>query len=587
MSRTLPDAVTVTVEQIRAANADAVVFHVSPNVADGMEQPLLIAGERLETDGRPEEALVLLLLSVATTFWLNLDKPKAALVSRGHLGTMRFIGPEDLTAGHLDVLTSVLPELTNHELRARVADLLWQQRKKKRIDDVRSAIVDYLASAKALEHDEHWPNPFRRVRRAWQLARSIGASHATELAPVDEYAMDLFRRLGDTSPFYFLEALGDLLLETNRTPDEQNAIAEQLERAAEAAASAGDPLRARRYYHAAVKWRRRLGQEEALRRLGLAAGETYVTEAMTRDATVRAILLASAVLALRDAGAAPERLAEVRRVQAEAAKAGVSEMKMVTATIDVADIVKRTQERVRGKSLEEALRVLALGNGIAKVADLRTVVTERMDAAPLRHLFRSTTVDHQGRVVGARGAALSRDPAEAEEALIAEMTREAMLQQQLIARAFVRPVLEIIEREHHVGLREMLEFVIDRPFVPRGRELIFAKGLLYGFNDDFGSAVSLLIPQVENGLRNLLVHAGEHPYAQGTGGVQDFWDLNRVIDHPKLLDIVGEDQVFDLRGLLVARSERTCAITSRMVWSASTRLRATSRSICGGGRCLS
>lgn len=90
--------------------------------------------------------------------------------------------------------------------------------------------------------------------------------------------------------------------------------------------------------------------------------------------------------------------------------------------------------------------------------------------------------------------------------------------------------------------------------MPRGRELIFAKGLLHGFHDDLASAVSVLIPQVENGLGSLLLVAGEHPYAQDTDGIQDYSDLNRVIDHPTLLEVLGPHQVFDLRGLLVARS---------------------------------
>jgi hypothetical protein len=99
---------------------------------------------------------------------------------------------------------------------------------------------------------------------------------------------------------------------------------------------------------------------------------------------------------------------------------------------------------------------------------------------------------------------------------------------------------EAILRDISAG--ELYEFVVDRPFVPPGRELVFAKALLHGFEDDFASFVTMLVPQVENSLRHLLVLGGVHPYKQDADGVQDAWNLNRIMDDAVLEQILGPDE---------------------------------------------
>jgi hypothetical protein len=546
-----PEPILLTAHQIHNARADAVAAGVVPHRIDEMQRPLLAAAEGFEASGSEVEASVLLLLSGIAGFFLNLDEPKAPLRSAGHFDTVRFVGPEDLSDEHLEMLAAIRDQLTDSELVARISDLLWQRRKNRDIADARTALSAYLTAAKEHEVDDQWPHPFRRLQRAHQLAR-IFRPGSVEYATVDEYAMDLIGRLGDAHDSFHVEALADLLLEAERTPAESAAIAGQAERLARSIEEA-EPMRARRYYAVAAKWYRRLKQDDDVARVDLAGAETYVTEALTREPMVRGMLLGNAVIALRNAKAPAERVLDVRRMQAEAAEAGVREMKVVQGEIDISDIVAKSQSRARGLAPERALLNLALGTGIAKVADLRKTVEEQMQVAPLRHLFASTTVDARGRVLGFHGAALSKDPAEAEKAITAQMARQSMLQQQLIVRGFVRPFLDVLLTEHRIDLRELVDFVTDRPFVPKGRELMFARGLLYGFEDDFSSAAAVLVPQVEHALRTLLVHAGELPYKQDAAGVQDFWDLNRVLHHATLEAVLGSDQVFDLRSLLVSR----------------------------------
>ena len=158
------------------------------------------------------------------------------------------------------MLAAIRAELTDSELVARISDLLWQRREKRDIGDARTALTSYLTAAKEHEADDQWPHAFRRLRRAHQLAR-IFRPGSVEYAAVDDYAMDLLGRLGDTHDSFHVEALADLLLETERTPAESAAIAGQAERLARSI-DAAEPMRARRYYAVAAKWYRRLKQDD-------------------------------------------------------------------------------------------------------------------------------------------------------------------------------------------------------------------------------------------------------------------------------------------------------------------------------------
>ncbi len=95
--------------------------------------------------------------------------------------------------------------------------------------------------------------------------------------------------------------------------------------------------------------------------------------------------------------------------------------------------------------------------------------------------------------------------------------------------------------------------VINNPFIPPGREMIYARGLLEGLRGDFLVSTHLLIPQIEHSIRYLMEQQGCIVSGLDDRGVQDEHNINVLIRRPELVEILGEDIVFDLKGLLVHR----------------------------------
>ncbi|WP_425487787.1 DUF4209 domain-containing protein [Microbulbifer rhizosphaerae] len=75
-----------------------------------------------------------------------------------------------------------------------------------------------------------------------------------------------------------------------------------------------------------------------------------------------------------------------------------------------------------------------------------------------------------------------------------------------------------------------------------------------GLTRDFVTATSLLIPLLENSLRHVLKGAGERVSTLTPAGVQEVLRIGALLDHPKTLEIFGEDTVQDLKGILIDRT---------------------------------
>jgi hypothetical protein len=163
-------------------------------------------------------------------------------------------------------------------------------------------------------------------------------------------------------------------------------------------------------------------------------------------------------------------------------------------------------------------------------------------------------LDEQGRVIG-RKPGIGLNEEEIEEATRLEMFRYARYQQQCFAEVIVQHAIEQINLEHQVGLGDILPIVTDNPFVPPNREYLYAKGLYAGLTGDLVVAAHLLVPQIEHSLRHILVLKGISVSGIDQYGIQEEYPLGVILHkyRAELEHILGENIVFDLRGLLVER----------------------------------
>ena len=119
-----------------------------------------------------------------------------------------------------------------------------------------------------------------------------------------------------------------------------------------------------------------------------------------------------------------------------------------------------------------------------------------------------------------------------------------------MVHARIEPAWRQILQEHYVRAQDLAPFVANNPFVPEGRESLFARGLHAGLEGEFVVAVHLLVPQLENSVRHVLTQHGLITSSLDKG-IQEVHLLGSMLCRPEMDDIFGEDITFDLKGLLV------------------------------------
>lgn len=212
--------------------------------------------------------------------------------------------------------------------------------------------------------------------------------------------------------------------------------------------------------------------------------------------------------------------------------------------IDISHFVKEAQEKVKGKEIHDALFTLAIEMGSSTpVSYIQTQVQEYSEKFIMRHLFPTIVINEMGKVTAK------------ESSLRDQMFREAVYHQQMQTQAVIEPARYQINLEHNVRISDFFPLVANNPFVPQGREYIYARGLHAGLIGDFLLAAHLLPPQIEHSIRCILYQRGFITSGLNDQGIQDEHNINTFFRQreSELVQIFGEDLTFDLQGLLVQK----------------------------------
>ncbi len=477
---------------------------------------------------------------------------------------------QNLTDEHLDFLAEIARDISDPELQARVADILWVRRRGQGgYQMAQLAVTAYLQSAVDLEDpDKELENCslyVERIKRSLQLAHKI--RYQTE-AIITQIDADLDRYNGE-DPSWLSAKLMELLQEYKLgDPTKYAALAEK---AATLAESAHDWDRARAYWEIKARWHLIEKDGEKERAASMLAAETYVKEA--EDALKQNNLpymtasdyLQRAVEAFRrirgtkeDKADAKARAEEVHKLLIQYQQESLKEFVDISQEVDISDEVEKARTHVKGKEFQDALFALALLGTSPRVSYLRQRVQEMARKAPLSHLSPAVMMNEKGKVVAHRSTSvLSSDPNEAEAATRFEMYWFAVEYQRLQALAFIEPARYQINLEHSVRVKDLLPIVSNSPFVPPEREYLFAKGLYAGLTGDFFTSTHILIPQIENSVRYLLEKRGAITSGRDDRGIQNEHYLTSTLyprNYPEITSIFDEDTLLDLQGLLVEHS---------------------------------
>ena len=482
-----------------------------------------------------------LILATLMTGWLKLDSPDNP-----------FPNIDRFNDAHLNFFSEIIDEVSDDEIKSRMADVLWLRTKNHKMAHI--AVESYLNSAKTLEDFEHWTHTQKRIERALQLASMLGRKGEFYSKVLDRIS-DLLDRCNGEDPNYLSAELMRLL--QGRCEGDAKKYADFCEKLALNAEIQNDFNKARRYWETKTGWHFQEKDNASAREARLKVAETFEKESdFNLENRQPKFIMASypieqAIIAYRNAGDSNTKIEELQLKLREYQSKGVEELPLISSgSVDITDIYLHSEKAVSGKSFLDALKTLSLLSAPNNVSHIRAQVEENRKKYLFSTLMPKKLFSSNGRVIAVQ-------PSEGEEAILADMFEYINQTYQIRTKGFIEPARNTILLEHPTRIFEFYDLLMNHPFIPEGREFIVARGLHAGINGDFLTAIHFLVPQMEESVRYFLIGCGIVPSSFTDKGIQDEYNLNKLLKEEKftakLEEVFGEDFIFDLRCVLVER----------------------------------
>ncbi len=460
---------------------------------------------------------------------------------------------DDFTDEQLDVFNQLISRVKDSELRARIADIVWTRKRGHQIAG--QAVDAYLESARRLEDTGNpWPLCIDRISRAVTLA-TLHGRNTQMYSQVMSHVKDMLDRQKDDYSSLLPAELMKILLDHRQ--GDCNAYAKLSGKFAAFAEKEEAWSRARAYWDIQAAWLGRAEDEESSREARIRSANTHVQEAEARigqeppDFLVAALYIQSAIEAFRRIGGETARIENLHRDLLNYQRKGAKQFGIVSAEAPIHEMHSLAVKAVEGKSFQEAMFALGKLHKPSKLENLRQQVERNRQEFPLQHLFPRIQVDSSGRTTGHASSAFSIGPESEEDPLRPYLLVHARTPQSIAAVGLIEPARLQILRDHFVRVEDLLPLVANNPFVPEGREGLYAHGLHAGLEGNFVVATHILVPQIENSIRHALTQHGAITSSLDSEGIQDVHLLGKMLFSPEIKEIFGEDLTFELQGLLM------------------------------------
>lgn len=460
---------------------------------------------------------------------------------------------ENISDSYLGVLEEILVTVTDPEMKARIADVIWLKKPKIHVAEI--AIEAYLNSFENLFDPHHWTTCLIRIERAFFIARKVG-KEKTPFQNVVNSIEKAIKRCNGEDDLYLSEKLMDILINNKLTNNSEEFI-DLSEKAAKRAEGKKNWKVARAYWECNARWHKLKKNPDSKRKSLNFKAETYVkqSEEMLKNSpptyTMAAAYLQEAIRSLKNVEKTSERIKELHQILLSLQKESMSEMIPIRQEgIDISDSILTTVTLVEGKSFTEKLSILSTYSSSPTFDILRAKANKSNEKNLLDKVLPDVMLSETGKVTGKQP--ISENPKDKETFLRNSMYQEAKNFQLSIAATFIDPIrMQILLEHSDINIGSILPLVQDNPFIPKGREEIYAKGLYAGLVGDFVISTHLLIPQLENSIRHILNQNGIITSDHKSNGTQEEKGLGSLLYMDELSELLTKDVAFDLQGLLV------------------------------------
>ncbi|ANB34674.1 hypothetical protein M2324_003797 [Rhodovulum sulfidophilum] len=518
-----------------------------------LEQALGMAAKAAEDSGDRAEARGYQLLMFLCTLQLRVEDP-------GPPWGPRFVGREgrSYTAsdfrGHQNtVLAGIVDGIRHPALRARVADVVWYNDRAQGA----AAAVAIAAYSEAIERrlDGTYAPEFRDAEHILDLVdwleRSLQISSMSckrrEIPETVRSAFEaMYERALNSGQYVAFERVANLavgyeLADWSRVATDASKLAKKR--------TGGDyPMAVQAVWNLAARAYAKIGAEDSKRECqAQSVEETLRMRAQVSSAAAQAYWTRKAIGELRAARVFKDRITELRKELRELQEASLDEFGQFSIPLDITQERKGTIELFEGLTLPDVLLQFALLASAPKLEHLKQQALESRKDGFVSSVFGGSYSDHEGKTV-AETPALKLDGEPDGAWLKEQYLRTLDIWWHQIVGGYIEPARRTIMARFPLEVRHFAAIAQMSPFVPPGQEHVFALGFARLIQGDAASAAYLLIPQLENSLRHVMLNASRETSKIKPNLLQEERSLSGMLGflRPELEDVFGADIVNEI-----------------------------------------
>ena len=207
--------------------------------------------------------------------------------------------------------------------------------------------------------------------------------------------------------------------------------------------------------------------------------------------------------------------------------------------IDISRTIEQMESVIQTATIEKVIYDLAYLMRLYK----KEYLIESSKNSFFSNFFATTVLDAKGRIRYVLPPSDGANKQDKDKVL----EHQASEHYAMFADAFVYRYLHIVKKHMNIT-KEKLEFLVeDNAFIPEDRKESFLKGLFAGFELDIITAMSILMPQIENAIRCMVAECGVVVYKIYDNGVEECLSLDTILKLPEVEEIFEENFLFNLK----------------------------------------
>lgn len=233
-------------------------------------------------------------------------------------------------------------------------------------------------------------------------------------------------------------------------------------------------------------------------------------------------------------------------------KRAVSNMPVIQASEDNRETVEEIMSHL--ESLDEKEEVLCYF-ALFIPLPMKNVLTQSIEKTigGISDLFPIGILGKDGKSIAKSRPIKKGDNGIDEGAFQDKLEYRASEQMNFSSQILVGNTLNYIRSKFTIEESDIRDIVEESIIVPKDRKESYIKGIFSGFSGDFMTALYILVPQVENSIRELAKQCGEPVYNLNESGIEELKTMHAILELDGVKEKLDDDFLLALKTIFCSK----------------------------------